>query len=75
MSFQKTALQLTRVIIGPDNGSPVAPAYNLLHHLHARFPTLDTVAENVPVDALHLDAFYAHGYVESFARIEMERRK
>lgn len=74
VTFQKTALQLKRIIIGPDTGSPVAPAYNLLHHLHTRFPTLDTIAENIPVDALHLDAFYAHGYVESFARIEMERR-
>ena len=70
-SYQRSALQLTRLIIGPDGDSPFAPAYTLLHHLHMRFPTLDTIAENVPADAPHLDAFYAHGYVNSFARVEM----
>ncbi len=72
VSYQRSALQLKRVIVAPDEGVEVAPAHALLHHLHASFPRLDTIAENVPADAPHLEAFFQHGYVESFARIEME---
>lgn len=71
VSFQHTALQLRYVMIGPDEGSET-PGYNLLYQLHSRFPTLDTIAENIPTHVSHLQAFWAHGYVQSFARIEME---
>ena len=72
VSFEKGALQLKRVIISPDNGFDDAPAYNLLYHLHSKYPTLDTIAENVPTHVSHLQHFWAHGYVQSFARVEME---
>lgn len=72
VSYQRTALQIRRVVVAPDEGVIYAPAYNLLFRLHTEFATLDTVAENVPANAPHLDAFYAHGYVDSFARIEMK---
>jgi GNAT superfamily N-acetyltransferase len=72
ISFQRTPLQLRYVMIGPDEGTKVAPAYNLLYQLHTRFPALDTIAENVPTHIPHLDAYWAHGYVQSFARVEME---
>lgn len=74
MCFQKTALQLKRIILGPDEDSEIAPAYTLLAHLHERFPTLDTIVENIPARSPHLDSFYAHGYVNSFGRIEMVLR-
>ena len=72
VSFQHTALQLRYVMVGPDEGTKVAPAYNLLYQLHSRFPNLDTIAENIPTHVPHLPAFWAHGYVQSFARVEME---
>ncbi len=72
VSFQRSALQLKWVMVAPDEGTEVAPAYNLLYHLHHRFPTLDTIVENVPTHLPHLDAYWAHGYIQSFARIEME---
>ncbi len=72
VSFQKSTLQLKDVIIGPDEGFAIAPAYNLLYHLHGTFPALDTIAENVPTHVPHLQDFWAHGYIQSFARVEME---
>lgn len=70
VSFEQTMLQLKRIMIDAVNGSE-PPASSLLYHLHSRFATLDTIAENIPADLPYLDVFYAHGYVESFARIEM----
>jgi GNAT superfamily N-acetyltransferase len=72
ISFQHTALQLRYVMIGPDEGTKVAPAYTLLYHLHSKFPNLDTIVENIPTHVPHLQAFFAHGYVQSFQRVEME---
>lgn len=72
VSFQHTTLQLKHIMIGPDEGTKVAPAYSLLYHLHSKFPNLDTIAENIPTHVPHLQAFLAHGYVQSFARVEME---
>ncbi len=72
ISYERTALQLRRVMVGSEAGPANVPAASLLYHLHSTFPTLDTVAENLPADAPYLDAFYAHSYVESFRRIEME---
>lgn len=71
VSFKQTALQLKKVIVGPDEGYEIAPAYTLLAHLHERFPALDTIVENIPARSPYLDSFYAHGYVNSFTRIEM----
>jgi GNAT superfamily N-acetyltransferase len=70
--YEPTPLQLRRVIVASDNGNDVAPVYDLLFHLHTHFPILDTIAENIPSDDPYLEAYYAHGYVTSFARIEME---
>lgn len=71
VTYQQTALQFKRVMLAPSPGSELAPAFSLLHHLHSSGPLLDTIAENVPAEAPHLADFYALGYVESFARIEM----
>jgi ribosomal protein S18 acetylase RimI-like enzyme len=71
VSFEQTMLQIKRVMIDAVNGSE-PPANSLLYHLHNQFATLDTIAENIPADLPYLDVFYAHGYVESFARIEMK---
>ena len=71
VAYKKDILQLTRIMVAPDAGIETAPAYTLLHHLHQHFPTLDSVAENVPAELPFLDAYYELGYVESFSRIEM----
>ncbi len=78
--YEETPLHLRRVMIAPGDpcdqaGADCTPlAYALLHALHARFPALDAIAENTPANASYINAFYAQGYVESFARIEMMLR-
>lgn len=72
VSFQRSPLQLRKVMVVPDEGTEAAPAYNLLYHLHRQFASLDTIAENVPTHVSYLDAYWALGYIQSFARIEME---
>ncbi len=73
ISFERSALQLKRVMLDSVEPGDPPPAYSLLHHLHSQFSGLDTIAENIPVDVPYLDAFRAHRYVESFSRIEMKR--
>lgn len=73
VSFEETAFQLRRIMIKTSGEMAIAPAYSLLHHLHSKFPLLDTIAENIPADTPDLAAFYALGYVASFVRIEMVR--
>ncbi|NDJ53943.1 MAG: GNAT family N-acetyltransferase [Chloroflexi bacterium] len=73
LSYKQTALQITRVIIGPTTSECQAPAYDLLYYLHQAYPTFDTVIENIPADVPHLEDVLAHGYVESFSRVEMLR--
>lgn len=70
--FQRGPAGLERVIVGPDTIAP-APGYSLLYHLHSALPECEAVAENVPVNVHHLDAFFALGYAVAFARVEMER--
>jgi GNAT superfamily N-acetyltransferase len=72
VSYEQTPLQLRRVLVALDDGVQNGLASNLLYHVHNRFATLDTIAENIPVDAPYLDAYYANGYVDAFARIEMK---
>lgn len=70
MSYRQTALYLERVI--PQSSGPAHEiALTLLHHVHNRYSTVDTIVENIAVDNVHLHAFYQHGYVESFRRVEM----
>lgn len=71
-SYRRAALYLERVIVESSGGSPREVARTLLHHLHNRFPTMDTIVENIASNDPHLQAFYEHGYVESFRRIEMQ---
>jgi ribosomal protein S18 acetylase RimI-like enzyme len=71
LSFEETTLQLRRVIVGPLGANWLGTTYALLHRLHSKYQSLDTVAENIPFDAPYLAAYYAHGYVASFGRIEM----
>lgn len=71
VTYKVNPLQLQRVIIGPDYHSDIAPAHKLLYYLHNQYPALDTVVENLPGDSPHLQAFYDHGYVDAFSRIEM----
>ncbi len=71
MSYRRAALYLERVIPQSSGGPAHEIALTLLHHLHNRFPTMDTIVENIAVDNVHLQAFYEHGYVEAFRRVEM----
>jgi ribosomal protein S18 acetylase RimI-like enzyme len=72
-TFHGLPMLLTRLTFRTLAGDPTAVAQALLAHLYARFPDLDTQAENVAGDDPHRSALLAHGFVESFQRIEMHR--
>jgi hypothetical protein len=72
-TFHGLPMLLTRLTLGTSAGDPAQVGRALLTHLYARFPDLDTQAENVAVDDPHAPAFQALGFVESFRRIEMHR--
>lgn len=72
VSYEQAPLQLRRVLITSENNSHNSLTHDLLYHLHTRFATLDTIAENLPADASYLPAYYDTGYVEAFSRIEMK---
>lgn len=74
VTYQKGMMQLKRVMVSPDHDAAQAPAHKLLSMLHMQFPSLDTIAENVPADASFLQAYFDYHYVESFRRIEMKLR-
>lgn len=65
---------LSHIVVVTEMGPPADVGSALLAALHGAFPDLDTYAENVATDDPHLPAFTALGYIESFRRIEMERR-
>jgi hypothetical protein len=71
--FRGLSLMLTRFVLHTEQGDPANVAGNLLAHLYARFPELDTQVENVAVEDVHLPALQAFGFIESFRRIEMRR--
>jgi GNAT superfamily N-acetyltransferase len=72
VSYEQTPLQLRRVLVTLEGSARNGLSHRLLYHLHTRFATLDTIAENIPADASCLDAYYDTGYVEAFSRIEMK---
>ena len=73
MVFQPSARQITHVMSGSRGGDETMIMRELLAHLHARFPDLDTLIENIPADAPHAAAYPSFGYTENFRRIEMVR--
>ncbi|MBN1430680.1 MAG: GNAT family N-acetyltransferase [Anaerolineae bacterium] len=72
VSYEQTPLQLRRVLLSLEDNTLNGVAGELLYLLHTRFATLDTLAENMPIDAPYLEAYYANGYVDAFSRIEMK---
>jgi ribosomal protein S18 acetylase RimI-like enzyme len=73
--FEQQKFALSHFVMRTVQGDAVALGRTLLAHLYQRFPNLDTHAENIPVDDPHLAAFFGGGFVESFRRIEMYRRR
>jgi ribosomal protein S18 acetylase RimI-like enzyme len=71
VSYEETPRELRHVMISTDASNPIDPAYRLLHQLHTRFPSLDTLAENIPAESPEVAAFYPRGYTAAYARIEM----
>jgi len=64
---------LSHLIIHTEQGDPTEVGIQLLSHLHARYPSHDTYAENIYDHDLHLPAFHTLGYFNNFSRIEMRR--
>lgn len=72
--FQRQRFVLARLLIFTKQGDPTSVGFNLLAHLYQCYPDLDTHVENIALNDPHLSAFFKSGFVESFRRIEMQRR-
>lgn len=73
MVFQRTLFNLSRIMYKTRNGDPNEIMKELLRHLHATYPNVDTYTENIPRDDKHLKGFVEMGYIEAFRRMEMHR--
>jgi hypothetical protein len=71
--FQRQQFMMSRFVMGAESGEPGEVGRALLAHLHDRFFDLDTHTENISASDPLLPAFYEHGYIEEFRRIEMYR--
>ena len=69
--YQKTPIQLGRLVLQTEIGNPQRVALALLHALHRCHPSSDTKSENLPVNDPHWPALQEMGYFETFRRIEM----
>ncbi len=69
--YQKTPLQLRRLVLQTEVGDPHEVGLALIHALYARFPNTDTKSENLPVYDPHWPAMQESGFIEAFRRIEM----
>lgn len=70
VTYQHTPAGLERVVVAPEEAA-AQPVYELLYHLHARYPADAATAENLPADAPCVGAFRALGYTLAFERVEM----
>jgi ribosomal protein S18 acetylase RimI-like enzyme len=64
---------LSHLTMYTEKGDPVETGTQLLLHLYARYPRMDTYAENIHERDPHLPAFQSHAFFENFSRIEMRR--
>lgn len=69
--YQKTPLQLGRLVIQTEAGDPHQVGLALTRALYARYPGIDTKSENLPVYDAHWTAMQEAGFIEAFRRIEM----
>lgn len=69
--YQKTPLQLGRLVLQTEDGDPHQVGLALLRALYARYPSTDTKSENLPVYDPHWSAMQEAGFIEAFRRIEM----
>lgn len=65
--------RLTHLMFSIHADEQAAVLIELLAHLHARYPALETYTENIPADDPRLPVFRQFGYSEVFWRIEMRR--
>jgi len=71
--FRRQKFFLSHLVIYTEQGDPVELGAQLLLHLYARYPHMDTYAENVHQHDPHLPAFQSLAFFENFSRIEMRR--
>lgn len=69
--FQRTAFQLTHIVMGTSAADRLAIGTALLYHLHNQHPRHDSKVENMPADSPWWPVFEGAGYLEAFRRIEM----
>jgi hypothetical protein len=66
---------LSHLIMHTENGNPQEVGKQILSHLHTRYQSHDTYAENIYENDPHLPAFHELGYFTNFLRIEMQRQR
>jgi GNAT superfamily N-acetyltransferase len=71
LAFRRQKLLLSHFVFHTSQGSPEEVAEELIAHLYARFPTIDTHTENLPAGDPHLPALLRMGFLEIFRRVEM----
>lgn len=69
--YQKTPLQLGRLVLQTEVGDPHQVGLALIRALYARYPGTDTKSENLPIYDPHWPAMQEAGFIEAFRRIEM----
>ncbi|MEM7801520.1 MAG: GNAT family N-acetyltransferase [Chloroflexota bacterium] len=69
--YEQTALQLRRVLVEVFEGDVKKVTATILHWLHAKFPLLDALCENLNINDPRVQGYMAVGYFQSFRRIEM----
>ncbi|MEM7028203.1 MAG: GNAT family N-acetyltransferase [Chloroflexota bacterium] len=71
--YQQQTLHLSRLVMATSLGDSQTVALALLQHLHAKYPTHDTIIENVAEDDPFRLVYENLGYIPSFTRTEMVR--
>ena len=64
---------LSHMVMHTEQGNPGEVGMQLLLNLYARYPRVDTYAENIHEMDPHLPVFHALAFFENFSRIEMRR--
>jgi ribosomal protein S18 acetylase RimI-like enzyme len=72
--FQRHRFVIQRMAMKTERGDPRRVGRALLAYLYQQHSLFDTHTENIPVDDPHLPALVEAGFIESFRRIEMQRR-
>lgn len=75
VSYHRSTDVLSQIVVEVIKGAPSRVTYSLLALLHRSYRNLDAVVENIDVSDPRWPGFRAAGYLNTFDRIEMVRRR